>query len=261
MGVEMKAVILAGGLGTRLREETEFKPKPMVQIGDQPILWHIMKNLSSQGINEFVICLGYKGEVIKDYFMNYAERTHDITVSLREKNLVTINNPAIEEDWTVTLANTGALTMTGGRIERIRKYVEGETFLCTYGDGLSDVNVEELTNFHKAHGKISTVTAVRPTNRFGSLQINSNGNVTAFSEKPKSDKWVSGGYFIFEPQVFEYLDSECILEKGPLEKLATDGQLKAYEHHGFWQPMDTYRETQDLNELWDSGAAPWKNWK
>ena len=256
----MKAVILAGGLGTRLREETEFKPKPMVEVGERPILWHIMKNLSSQGIKEFVICLGYKGEVIKDFFLNHAENTHDISAALGSQDSVIFHHESALEDWTVTLANTGAETMTGGRIHRIKRYVENETFLCTYGDGLADINLRELTHFHETHGEIATVTAVRPTNRFGSLEIDSNNIVTAFSEKPKSDKWVSGGFFIFEPKVFDYIHQNSVLEKEPVEKIALEGQLHAYKHHGFWQPMDTYREAQDLNGIWESGNAPWKNW-
>lgn len=257
----MKAVILAGGLGTRLREETEFKPKPMVEVGERPILWHIMKNLSAQGIREFVVCLGYKGEVIKNFFTNYAENTHDITVELSGNGSLVLHNEDIQEDWSVTLVNTGTSTMTGGRIHKIKKYVRGETFLCTYGDGLADINLQKLTNFHQGHGKLATVTAVKPTNRFGALELGSHNLVSAFSEKPQSDKWVNGGFFIFEPGIFDYIDEDCVLEKEPIEKIAQDGQLHAYEHHGFWQPMDTYRETQELNALWNSGKAPWKNWK
>jgi glucose-1-phosphate cytidylyltransferase len=257
----MKAVILAGGLGTRLREETEFKPKPMVEVGQRPILWHIMKNLSTQGINEFVVCLGYKGEMIKDYFLNYAENTHDVTVQLGSKDSMILHNDDIQENWSVTLANTGALTMTGGRIHKIQKYVENEKFLCTYGDGLADIDIGKLSESHAAHQKIATVTAVRPANRFGALELGGDGLVAAFSEKPKSEKWVNGGFFIFEPQVFDYLDQESILEKNPLESIAREGLLNAYQHHGFWQPMDTYREVQELNVLWETDKAPWKNWE
>ena len=256
----MKAVILAGGMGTRLREETEFRPKPMVEIGGRPILWHIMKTLSSQGINDFVICLGYKGDYIKDFFMNYEARTHDITVKLGENEGLVQHSESPSENWTVTLANTGATTMTGGRINKIKKYVENERFLCTYGDGVADIDLSALTKFHTEHGKIATVTSVRPTNRFGAMQVDDNNQVTEFAEKPIAEKRVNGGYFIFEPEVFNYLNDESILEKEPLERLSSSGELKAYKHDGFWQPMDTYRETIELNELWDANQAPWKNW-
>lgn len=256
----MKAVILAGGMGTRLREETEYRPKPMVEVGGRPILWHIMKSLSSQGINDFVICLGYKGDQIKDYFLNYESRINDLTIALGKNGTVVQHSKSVEENWNITLADTGLTTMTGGRINRIKKYVNNEKFLCTYGDGLADINLELLLKFHNSHGLGATVTAVRPTNRFGALQINETETVTEFAEKPKTEKWVNGGYFIFEPLIFEYLDDECILEKEPLEKIAKSGQLKAYKHDGFWQPMDTYRESQELNELWNTGKAPWKKW-
>ncbi len=256
----MKAVILAGGMGTRLREETEFRPKPMVEIGGRPVLWHIMKTLSYQGINDFVICLGYKGDYIKDYFMNYEARTNDITVKLGKDQGTSFNVQSVSENWTVTLANTGLTTMTGGRIHRIKQYVQGEKFLCTYGDGLADLNLKNLLAFHEAHGKCATVTSVRPSNRFGAMQVNSDNTVTEFIEKPRSDGWVNGGFFVFNPEIFNYLDSECVLEKAPLEKLAKDGELKSFRHEGFWQPMDTYRESQDLNLLWDTGKAPWKIW-
>lgn len=256
----MKAVILAGGMGTRLREETEFRPKPMVEIGGRPILWHIMKTLSSQGINDFVICLGYKGDYIKDFFMNYEARTHDITVKLGENEGLVQHSESPSENWTVTLANTGATTMTGGRINKIKKYVENERFLCTYGDGVADIDLSALTKFHMEHGKTATVTSVRPTNRFGAMQIDNNNLVTEFAEKPIAEKRVNGGYFIFEPAVFNYLNDESVLEKEPLERLSSSGELKAYKHDGFWQPMDTYRETIELNELWDANQAPWKIW-
>jgi glucose-1-phosphate cytidylyltransferase len=256
----MKAVILAGGMGTRLREETEFRPKPMVEIGDRPILWHIMKTLSTQGINDFVICLGYKGDDIKDFFLNYEARTHDISVKLGRNKGVVQHSESNSENWTVTLANTGALTQTGGRINMIKKYVEGERFLCTYGDGLADLNLNALIAYHESHGKIATVTSVRPTNRFGAMQIDDDHSVTKFVEKPLTEKRVNGGYFIFEPGIFNYLNNESTLEKEPLESLALNGELKAYLHDGFWQPMDTYRETIELNELWEKHKAPWKIW-
>lgn len=256
----MKAVLLAGGMGTRLREETEYRPKPMVEIGQRPILWHIMKNLSTQGLLEFVVCLGYKGDFIKDYFLNYEARINDVTVSLGSKTEHSQHSNSSEENWVVTLANTGLTTMTGGRIHRIQKYVEGERFLCTYGDGLADIDLSALIKFHESHGKIATVTAVMPTSRFGSMEISADERVTKFAEKPKGSAWVNGGFFIFEPEIFDYLSHDCILENEPLEKLAADGELVAYKHHGFWRPMDTFRESLELNELWDTEDAPWKNW-
>jgi glucose-1-phosphate cytidylyltransferase len=256
----MKAVILAGGLGTRLREETEFRPKPMVEIGGKPIIWHIMKTLSVQGINEFVICLGYKGDYIKDYFMNYEARVHDITVKLGTNEGTFHHTKKQNENWMITLADTGLTTMTGGRIAKIRQYLGNEDFLCTYGDGVADINLEELRKFHSDHGKIATVTAVRPTNRFGAMKIDENETVTDFSEKPISEKWVNGGFFIFKHEVFDFIEADSILEKEPLERLASLGQLKSYKHKGFWQPMDTYRETQELNLLWEQNRAPWKIW-
>jgi len=256
----MKAVILAGGLGTRLREETEFRPKPMVEIGGMPILWHIMKMLSTQGIDEFVICLGYKGELIKDFFLNYESRVNDITVKLGAQNGFIQHREILSENWSVTLANTGLSTLTGGRINKIKKYVSSERFLCTYGDGLASIDLAQLMEFHKAHGKTATVTAVRPTDRFGALQIDQESFVREFSEKPISNKRVNGGFFIFEPEVFDYLSDESALEKEPLESLSAAGELAAYSHDGFWQPMDTYREVIQLNDLWHSNKAPWKIW-
>lgn len=256
----MKAVILAGGLGTRLREETEYRPKPMVEIGGRPILWHIMKQLSQQGLNEFVICLGYKGELIKDFYLNYETRTNDVTINLGSDQVRPIHANTHSENWEVTLANTGASTFTGGRIFRIQKFVENETFLCTYGDGLADIDLKKLQTFHRSHGKIATVTAVKPLSRFGALNLDDQNKVLEFSEKPVSSDWVNGGFFIFEPKIFDYLDENCTLESEPLERLAKDGQLVAYKHDGFWQPMDTYRETQELNALFAAGNAPWKNW-
>lgn len=256
----MKAVLLAGGMGTRLREETEYRPKPMVEIGQRPILWHIMKNLSTQGVVDFVVCLGYKGDFIKDYFLNYEARVNDVTVALGSKTAHSQLSNSSEDNWTVTLANTGLTTMTGGRIHGIKKYVEGETFLCTYGDGLADIDLPELLKFHEAHGKIATVTAVMPTSRFGSMEIATDDTVVKFAEKPKGNAWVNGGFFIFEPEIFDYLTPDCVLENEPLEKLAEIGELVAYKHNGFWRPMDTFRESIELNEIWESGDAAWKNW-
>jgi glucose-1-phosphate cytidylyltransferase len=256
----MKAVILAGGLGTRLREETEFKPKPMVEIGDKPILWHLMKSISFYDIRDFVVCLGYKGEQIREYFLNYHASLNDVTVSTN-LGISTISNETVDiEDWDVTLANTGKDTHTGGRIYRARKYINNETFLCTYGDGLGDIDIAELEKFHKKHGKIATVTAVHPPSRFGGLNISDSGKVDQFREKPKESSWVSGGFFIFEPEIFDFLGQDSVLEKKPLETLSDSGELFAYKHEGFWQPMDTIRETEELNRLWNTDSAPWKNW-
>lgn len=256
----IKGLILAGGLGTRLREETEFKPKPMVEVGGRPIIWHIMKNLSTQGLNEFTIATGYKGESIKDYFLNYHSRNNDVTLNLGTNSSVIHHGLHGESDWRVTIANTGELTMTGGRVYRSLKYLEGDRFLCTYGDGLADINLKELMDFHLAHGKKATVTTVQPLSRFGVMDVDSNGVVTQFREKPIMDGWVNAGFFIFESSIVDYLDENCILEQEPLAKLAAEGELVAYRHHGFWQPMDTLRESIFLNEMWSEDRAPWKNW-
>jgi glucose-1-phosphate cytidylyltransferase len=256
----MRAVILAGGLGTRLREETEHRPKPMVEIGERPIIWHIMKMLAHQGLDSFVIALGYKGDQIKDFFINYESKVNDVTVQLGSMKPPTHHKREAEESWMVTLANTGATTLTGGRILKIREHVNNERFLCTYGDGLANIDLQELIKFHESHGKIATVTATKPVSRFGTLEIEPNQKVSRFSEKPQVEQWVNGGFFIFEPEVFNYLDENCTLEKEPLENLSKDNQLMAYLHDGFWQPMDTLREAQALNELWDKGEAPWRIW-
>lgn len=256
----MKALILAGGLGTRLREETEFKPKPMVEVAGRPIIWHIMKNLSQQSIKEFGIATGYKGEIIKDYFLNYYARNNDVTVDLGSSRSFTQHGSHGESEWKVTISDTGEFTMTGGRVFRVKKYFSNDRFLCTYGDGLADINLERLLFFHNSHGKIATVTTVRPLSRFGVMEVDSSGLVKRFREKPIMDGWVNAGFFIFEPEIFNYLDEECTLESQPLMRLASDGELAAYRHEGFWQPMDTYRESIFLNELWNSGNAPWKNW-
>ncbi len=257
----MKAVLLAGGLGTRMREETEFRPKPMVEIGGRPVLWHIMKVLGHQGVEDFVVCTGYKSEYIKNYFTNYGAVNNDFTVTLGEPGGIEYHGAHDESHWTVTVSDTGADTMTGGRIKRIRKYVEGERFLATYGDGIADVDLEALLEFHKAHGKIATMTAVQPLSRFGVLELDADGSVTQFKEKPQVEGWINIGYFIFEPGVFDYIDGdESVLEEGPLRRLADDNQIAAYKHTGFWEPMDTHREALMLNALWAKGA-PWKIWE
>ena len=254
----MRLLILAGGLGTRLREETEYKPKPMVEIGGHPILWHLMKIYASQGINDFVVALGYKGDVIREYFRDFEIRGQDIEFDLENKTFE-IKSSSYAEDWKVTLVETGPLTMTGGRLFRSRSYLNKETFMCAYGDGLADINISKLLEFHRSHGKIATVTASAPVSRFGKLEITESGSVTSFIEKPKQDSWVNAGFFVFEPAIFEYLNEDSILEREPLEKLVGDGQLVAYKHEGFWQPMDTLREAEILNEVWNEGA-PWKIW-
>jgi glucose-1-phosphate cytidylyltransferase len=256
----VRAVILAGGMGTRLREETEYRPKPMVEIGGRPILWHIMKNLAQQGLNDFVICLGYKGDQIRDFFLNYESRISDVTIQLGKNGTSIIHGRSLEEDWRITLADTGLETMTGGRLHAVQNYLSEDRFLCTYGDGLADINLNSLLNFHLQHGKLATVTSVRPITRFGALEISDDDTVLNFSEKPRAEKWINGGFFVFEPTIFNYLNKDSILEREPLELVARQGQLKAFKHEGFWQPMDTYREMQDLNSMWDSTIAPWKNW-
>ena len=258
MSVSLPAVILAGGLGTRIREETEFKPKPMVEIGGRPVLWHIMKHLSCYGIERFVICVGYKGDIIRDYFLNYRARNNDFSVSLGPKNELKLHSDHQESNWSVTVAETGALTNTGGRVLAIQKYVAGENFLCTYGDGLSDLNIHKLVEFHNQKNRLATVTAVRPLSRFGIMDLDDLDNVKSFKEKPQVEGWINGGFFIFRPQIFDYLNPDIVLENEPLQELAQQNQLSAFKHEGFWQPMDTFRESKMLNDMWDSGQAPWK---
>lgn len=259
----MKVVVLCGGKGTRLHEETEFRPKPMVEIGGRPILWHIMSLYAYQGFNDFVLCLGYKGAVIKEYFLNYDSMLKDFTVSFGERKHpeVTFHDHEDASDFKVTLADTGAETMTGGRLKRVERYVDTDLFMVTYGDGVADVNLRELVDFHRRHGKLATVTAVRPESRFGVLELSQDDDVLRFREKPQVDEWISGGYFVFDRRVFNYLDSECVLEQEPLMNLAADGQLVAYRHTGFWHAMDTYRDTLHLNDLWAKGEAPWAIWR
>ncbi|MBU3190612.1 glucose-1-phosphate cytidylyltransferase [Clostridium bowmanii] len=257
----MKVVILAGGFGTRLSEETELKPKPMVEIGGKPILWHIMKLYSSYGYNEFIICCGYKGYIIKEYFANYYMHMSDLTVDLHSGDIKYYNSKA--EPWKITLIDTGMNTMTGGRLKRIEEYIENETFMMTYGDGIADVNINKILEFHKNHKYIATVTAVQPSGRFGALNINSDSSVKTFTEKPSGDNaWINGGFFVLEPKVFDYIqDDNTVFEKEPLEHLAKDDELSAYKHEGFWRPMDTLRDKSLLEEIWESGEAPWAVWK
>lgn len=256
----MKALLLAGGLGTRLREETEFRPKPMVEVGGRPILWHIMKNLSSHGIHEFIIAAGYRGDMIKEYFLNYMARNNDFTIKLGDRDSLIFHGDHAESEWTVTVVDTGALTETGGRVLRARRYLNDGPFLVTYGDGLADIDIRALQVAHRDAGCAATVTGVQPLSRFGVMEIDENNRVKSFREKPQLEGWVNIGFFIFEQEVFNYLDDKSVLERAPLEKIARAGQLSVFQHHGFWQPMDTYREVQVLTEHWNSGSAPWKTW-
>jgi glucose-1-phosphate cytidylyltransferase len=258
----MKVVMLCGGLGTRLREETEYRPKPMVEIGGRPILWHIMKLYAHSGFADFVLCLGYRGNMIKEYFLNYEAMNNDFTICLGQESKIQYNAVHEEQGFQVTLADTGLATMTGGRLKRIKKYIDGDIFMLTYGDGLADLDVRKLLDFHYHHGKIATVTAVLPPSRYGVLQIGNSGQVDKFLEKPRTESFASAGFFVFHRRVFDYLDNDdaCVLEHEPLERLAADGQLVAYQHEGFFYAMDTYREYQYLNELWASNQAPWRVW-
>jgi glucose-1-phosphate cytidylyltransferase len=256
----VKAILLAGGLGTRLREETEFRPKPMVEVGGRPILWHIMKNLSTFGITDFIVATGYKSSMIKDYFLNYEVQSNDFTVTLGDRNSLHVHGAHDEADWTVTVAFTGDETQTGGRVFRAAKYLDDEPFFVTYGDGLADVDIDALRAFHAESGTLGTVTTVQPASRFGVMDVAASGEVTRFREKPQLDGWINIGFMILEPAALQYFDAECVLEQGPLVDLAEAGQLTAYRHTGFWQPMDTFRESKLLNDLWTSGDAPWKQW-
>lgn len=257
----MKVVILAGGLGTRLSEETDIKPKPMVEIGGKPILWHIMKIYSHYGYNEFIVCCGYKGHVIKEYFADFFLHHSDITFDLK-KNKMTVHNTAVE-NWKITLVDTGKDSLTGGRIKRIQKYVNNSTFMLTYGDGVSNINIKKLVEFHKKNKKAVTVTAVQPDSRFGVLDINSKNEVRSFMEKPKGESgWINGGFFVCEPEIFKYIEGDqTTWEREPLERIAKDKQLCAYKHEGFWKPMDSLKDKQDLNKFWDNNVAEWKIWK
>jgi glucose-1-phosphate cytidylyltransferase len=256
----MKVLILAGGLGSRLSEETIIRPKPMVEIGNKPILWHIMKIYSFYGFNEFIILCGYKGYMIKEYFAHYFLHLADVTIDLISNSTTYHNNQA--EPWKITLIDTGLETMTGGRIKRVQKYVGNEPFMLTYGDGVADVNISELVDFHKSHGKLITMTSVLPEGRFGALGINNSNMVTSFQEKPKGDgSWINGGFFVCQPQVFNYLtDDNTVFEREPLENLARDGELFTFRHHGFWKPMDTQRDKNMLDKLIENNKAPWIKW-
>lgn len=258
---KMKVVILAGGFGTRISEESHLKPKPMINIGDMPILWHIMKLYSSYGYNDFIICGGYKQYIIKEWFANYFIHNSDITFDFSKGNEITVHNN-ISEPWKVTVVDTGLNTMTGGRVKRIRKFLNEETFMLTYGDGVADVNISELVEYHKKHGKLATLSAVKPDGRFGVLEMDNSNLISAFREKNKEDAgWINGGFMVLEPKIIDYIEDDTVmLEKAPLEKLAEDGQLMCYKHTGFWQCMDTLRDKEGLESLWSKGVAPWKVW-
>lgn len=255
----MKVVILAGGLGTRLSEETSIRPKPMAEVGEKPILWHIMKIYSHYGFNEFIICLGYKGYMIKEYFSNYFLHNCDVTFDMRTNERHVHQN--VNEPWRVTLLDTGAETMTGGRVKRAQPYVEGDRFMLTYGDGVADVDIDALVAFHAAHGKLATITAVQPLGRFGALDLEDE-TVMSFREKPVGDgDWINGGFMVLEPEVFDRIEGDStVLEQEPLRSLARDHELRAFRHPGFWQPMDTLRDKMHLEQLWLSGSAPWRVW-
>lgn len=255
----MKAVILAGGLGTRISEETTARPKPMIEIGGKPVLWHILKIYSHHGITDFVICLGYKGYMVKEYFANYFLHTSDVTFDLARNEMMVHHRHA--EPWRVTLVDTGEHTQTGGRLKRVSEFLDDATFCFTYGDGVSDVDVSATIDFHRKCNTLATVCAVQPPGRFGAIDIEDN-RITRFTEKPQGDGvWINGGFFVLEPQVLQYIDADdTVWERGPLETLAREGQLSAYGHRGFWQPMDTLRDKARLEELWQSGSAPWKRW-
>ena len=255
----MKAVILAGGLGARISEESSIRPKPMIEIGGKPILWHVMKIYSAHGINDFVICLGYKGYMIKEYFANYFLHMSDVTIDMKQNKVEIHENNA--EPWKITLVDTGESTMTGGRLKRVAKYLDDEDFCFTYGDGVGDVDMTRLIAFHKEQNTLATLTATQPPGRFGALNMDKH-KVISFQEKPQGDGgWINGGFFVLSPKVIDYIEDDTIIwERSPMERLAAKGQMTAYLHHGFWQPMDTLRDKVHLEELWASGKAPWKTW-
>lgn len=258
----MKVVILCGGQGMRLREETEYRPKPLLEIGGRPILWHIMKIYAQAGFRDFVLCLGYRGQMIKEYFLNYEAMNNDFTICLGREQRIAYHDAHAEQDFNVTMADTGLETMTGGRVSIVKKYIDDDNFMVTYGDGVADLDVRAVFDFHMSHGRVATVTSVRPTSRFGILDLSDKGEVRGFVEKPQLDGWANAGFLVFNRRIFDYLSGEnCILEREPLERLAREGELMAYRHEGFFYAMDTYREYLYLNDLWTSGRAPWRIWK
>jgi glucose-1-phosphate cytidylyltransferase len=260
---KIQVIILAGGKGTRIAEESEYKPKPMIKIGEKPIIWHIMKIYARYGYSDFVICLGYKGEMIKEHFLNYKAMNSDFTITLGERDRIQLYGNNSEDHWTVTLADTGLESLTGSRLKKVERYIKSDIFMLTYGDGVADINIKDLISFHLAHKKIGTVTGVRPPSRFGELSIENN-QVNAFTEKSNlGEGHISGGFFVFDHRIFDYVtkDENCRFEKGPLEKLTRDGELMVYTHDGFWQCMDTIRDMKFLNDLWKQNKAPWKIWE
>ena len=258
----MKTVILCGGRGMRLQEETEFRPKPLISIGGRPILWHIMKSYAHYGFREFVLCLGYRGEMIKDYFLNYEAMSGDLTIRLGHQHSLNYNDAHKEQDFIITLADTGLETMTGGRIKQVERYIDSDTFMVTYGDGLADIDIQALVKYHYQHGRLATLTAVHPVSRFGIITLDDKSTILNFAEKPQATEWVSAGFFVFNRKIFDYLQGDdCFLERKPLESLARDGELMAYKHEGSFHTMDTYRDYKFLNDLWDKGQTPWKKWK
>lgn len=259
----MKVIILCGGQGTRLREETEFRPKPLIEVGERPILWHIMKTFAHYGLKDFVLCLGYKGQMIKDYFLNYEAANNDFTIQLGAHPSLIYHGAHEEQEFRVTLADTGPDALTGARIKKVACHIPQGTFIVTYGDGVSDVDIRQLLAFHRSHGRLATVTTVRPHSRFGVVELRDDGHILSFAEKPQLDGWASAGFFVFEQGVFDYLDADngCALEQEPLHRLARDGQLMAYRHEGFFFAMDTHRDYLLLNEIWKKGGAPWAVWQ
>jgi len=259
-----RVVILCGGQGTRLKEETEFRPKPMVSVGGRPLLWHIMSLYAAQGLNSFVLALGYKGSMIRDYFLNYRAQTSDLTVTFGRRGEVddlAYHAPHDIEGWEVTLANTGETTNTGGRIHRCGRYLGDRTFMMTYGDGVADIDLDRLLAHHRASGRLATVTGLHPESRFGIIERDVDGHAVGFREKPRLDSYISGGFFVLEPEVLGYLDDDCVFEQSPLQRLADDDQLAVYNHDGFWRSVDTYREYLELNRMWDAGDRPWAVWE
>jgi glucose-1-phosphate cytidylyltransferase len=255
----MKAVLLAGGLGTRMREETEFRPKPMVEVGGRPVLWHIMKILSQHGITDFIVCTGYKSEMISNYFLNFNVASRPFNVNLKSGEVTPQGSP-VQDNWNVTVVDTGELTPTGGRIKAIEDFIGDEDFFVSYGDGLADVDITQLISMHRSKSVIATLTAFQPESRFGVLEIATDSRVMNFREKPKVQDWINIGYFVFNRSIFDHLDKDSVLEEGPLRELAERGELQAHKHNGFWEPMDTFREYQHLQQLWETGSAPWKTW-
>lgn len=259
--VAAQVVILCGGAGTRLKEETDYRPKPMVEVGDRPILWHIMKIFSHYGFHDFILCLGHKGYMIKEYFMNYMIRNNDFTVHLDEPGNVQFHGAHDEGHWKITLVDTGLATMTGGRIKRIERFIHTDPFMVTYGDGVSDVNLLKLLEFHGTQKTIATMTGVQPQSQFGIIQVDEKGKALGFSEKPRIDSWVNGGFFVFRKKIFDYLDENSVLEQAPLRRLTKENKLSVFPHRGFWQCMDTFKDVELLNQLWQTKRSAWKVWK